>query len=195
MTSATDEFNYWFAQKLKELRKQHGWSQGQLGKKIAVDPQRISKYEQGKSSPPVKIMIKIADAFGVSLDYLMKGSGPERAQALKNPRLSVRLERITDLSPRKIRTILVAIMDALVKNHRLEAGLAQGYWLGPYYQVAHLNRVSGRDVSGDLPDDFQGVEWPQGRTASEGNGRCAGCGQKAAGRPRKSRRREPWAFL
>lgn len=119
MGTIEDEFNAGFSLKLKMLRKDNGWSQGQLGKKIAVDAQRISKYEQGKSSPPAKVMIKIADAFGVSLDYLMKGSGSDNTNALKDPKLSERFERINDLS-KNDQDILVAIIDAFVKKHRFE---------------------------------------------------------------------------
>ena len=124
MATVKDEFNISFSRKLKTLRKDHGWSQGQLGKRIDIDPQRISKYEQGKSMPPAKTMVKIAEVFGVSLDYLMKGIGPDNTSALKNPKLSERFEEINSL-PQKDQDMLVAIIDAFVKKYRFEE-VAQG---------------------------------------------------------------------
>lgn len=124
MAIMNNEFNTEFSQKLRTLRKNSGWSQGQLGQKINTDPQCISKYERGKSSPPAKVMIKIADVFGVSLDYLMKGSGAMKTNALKNPKLSERFEKINEL-PQEDQDILVAIIDAFIKKYRFEK-VAQG---------------------------------------------------------------------
>lgn len=124
MAIINNDFNIAFSRKLKTLRKKNGWSQGQLGKKINVDSQCISKYEQGKSSPPAKVMVKIADVFGVSLDYLMKGAGPNNTQALRDPKLFLRFEKINELS-QKDQDILVAIIDAFIKKHRFEE-VAQG---------------------------------------------------------------------
>lgn len=69
-------------------------------------------------------MVKIADVFGVSLDYLMKGAGPNNTQALRDPKLFLRFEKINELS-QKDQDILVAIIDAFIKKHRFEE-VAQG---------------------------------------------------------------------
>ncbi len=57
--------------KLKKLRQTRGFSQAQLGKKLGVNVQLISKYERGIVCPPTNMMIKIATVFDVSLDYLL----------------------------------------------------------------------------------------------------------------------------
>ncbi len=46
--------------KLKRLRRSIGWSQAQLGKKLGVNVQLISKYERGVLCPPTPMMVKIA---------------------------------------------------------------------------------------------------------------------------------------
>lgn len=60
-----------FGERLKELRK----SKGLLGKDLAslfeVEPATITNWEKGKRFPKDDILIKIADFFDCSLDYLL----------------------------------------------------------------------------------------------------------------------------
>lgn len=55
------------------LRKKAGMSQLQLAKKLNISPSAIGMYEQGRRMPAVDILIKMANLFGVSLDYLITG--------------------------------------------------------------------------------------------------------------------------
>lgn len=57
--------------RIRELRKERGLTQEQLGKVLGVVKSTISLYESGKSTPDDEIKIKIADYFDVSLDYLL----------------------------------------------------------------------------------------------------------------------------
>ena len=61
-----------FPSKLRTLRKDRGWSQGQLAQKIGADLQRISKYERGVIWPTMELMVKIAKVFDVSVDFLIR---------------------------------------------------------------------------------------------------------------------------
>jgi len=66
------------ARRIKDLRKKSGWSQQKLAEKAGVSYNTITKIEQGAATmPTIQTMIKIADAFGISLDELVgrKGSG------------------------------------------------------------------------------------------------------------------------
>lgn len=58
-------------EKILHLRKQKQWSQDFLGDKIGVYGRRVSLYENGKSVPSTETLQKIADTFGVSIDYLL----------------------------------------------------------------------------------------------------------------------------
>ena len=60
------------AKKLKEFRKKTGWSQQKLAEKAGLSYNTITKIEQGAATmPTIQTMIKIADAFGISLDELV----------------------------------------------------------------------------------------------------------------------------
>ncbi|EMM79346.1 helix-turn-helix domain-containing protein [Leptospira interrogans] len=56
---------------IKRLRKQKGWSQADLAEKTQSTLSHINKLETGKYLPSLDNLIKIANAFDVSLDYLV----------------------------------------------------------------------------------------------------------------------------
>jgi transcriptional regulator with XRE-family HTH domain len=57
--------------RIKELRKSRGWSQIELADKVKTDARMISHYETGKVIPSPEALIKIAEIFDVSTDYLL----------------------------------------------------------------------------------------------------------------------------
>ena len=56
--------------RLKKLRMSVQLSQARLGKTFGVGQTSIYKYEQGEATVPAEIMLKYADMFDVSMDYL-----------------------------------------------------------------------------------------------------------------------------
>ncbi len=56
---------------ITDLRKQRDWSQTELSDKSGVSREMIGKYERGEAVPSIEAAKKIADAFEVSLDYLV----------------------------------------------------------------------------------------------------------------------------
>lgn len=61
-----------FGEKLKNLRKDKGWSQEELAEKIFVSRQSVSKWENGQNYPSIEIIIKLSDLFGVTIDELLR---------------------------------------------------------------------------------------------------------------------------
>lgn len=56
---------------IADLREHKGWSQSDLANKSGVSRVMIGKYERGEAIPSIEAAKKIADAFEVSLDYLV----------------------------------------------------------------------------------------------------------------------------
>lgn len=56
---------------LKQLRKQHKISQAELAKQLFVSQQAVGKWETNKATPNPETIIKIANIFDVSTDYLL----------------------------------------------------------------------------------------------------------------------------
>lgn len=58
-----------FSSQLQQLRKERGVTQETLAEHLGVSPQAVSKWENG-SFPDGDLLPRIADFFGVSIDYL-----------------------------------------------------------------------------------------------------------------------------
>lgn len=57
--------------RLKELRKQNGISQLKLAMDMSMNQNSISRYENGLRQADYATLIKFADYFDVSIDYLL----------------------------------------------------------------------------------------------------------------------------
>ncbi|WP_258088149.1 helix-turn-helix domain-containing protein [Weissella fangxianensis] len=57
--------------RLKELRKAKGLTQHQLANELGISQQSYARYEKGDREPNIATLIKLADYFDVSVDYLI----------------------------------------------------------------------------------------------------------------------------
>ena len=58
--------------RLRYLRKQKGISQLKLAMDLSLNQNSISRYETGKREADYALLIKFADYFDVSIDYLLE---------------------------------------------------------------------------------------------------------------------------
>jgi transcriptional regulator with XRE-family HTH domain len=56
--------------RLLALRTEAGLTQDELGDKVGVTGKSINVYETGRGAPSYHVLIRLADYFGVTLDYL-----------------------------------------------------------------------------------------------------------------------------
>ncbi|MFT3952205.1 MAG: DUF5680 domain-containing protein [Oscillospiraceae bacterium] len=61
-----------FSEKLAVCRKRRGWSQEQLSDEMVLSRQSVAKWESGQSVPELVHLIRLAELFGVSVDYLVR---------------------------------------------------------------------------------------------------------------------------
>ena len=57
--------------RLKEIRKSKGISQLKMAMDLNTNQNTISRYETGEREPGINELIKIADYFNVSIDFLL----------------------------------------------------------------------------------------------------------------------------
>ncbi|MBQ6922474.1 MAG: helix-turn-helix transcriptional regulator [Clostridia bacterium] len=57
--------------RIRDLREDMDLRQSDLAKATGIDQRTISNYETGKSDPNSDALIKLADFFNVSIDYLV----------------------------------------------------------------------------------------------------------------------------
>ena len=99
---------------ITELRKEKGWSQYELSKRISVSREIIGRYERGDAMPSIEIAKKIADAFDISLDYLSGSTNRQMDKATLN-----RVEEIENM-PQEEKKMIYTFLDAFVTKYKLE---------------------------------------------------------------------------
>ena len=58
-------------QRLRQLRKAKGYTQIRVQMETGIEQALLSKYENGERIPPTETLLKLADFYHVSLDYLL----------------------------------------------------------------------------------------------------------------------------
>ena len=60
-----------FSDRLRSLRQDNDLTQDRLSKELNIDRKTLSNYETTYRTPNIYLVVKIADYFNVSLDYLL----------------------------------------------------------------------------------------------------------------------------
>ena len=63
-----------FSERLRDLRKKAGLKQVELAELSGIDPNLISRYERGESTPTLETAKKIATSLGINMDVLLNGT-------------------------------------------------------------------------------------------------------------------------
>ena len=107
------------AERIKQLRKEKGWSQDELAQHSGVDGRQISRYENGRITPSVDVVIKLAKTLGVSTDYLLLEQTPRNVVTTPE---AVELERLkgVDQLNEQDRETLYHVLEALLVKTRIK---------------------------------------------------------------------------
>ena len=66
-------------QRIRDLREDHDWTQTDVARMINVTQTCYSKYELGQREIPLAVLIKLANIYNTSIDYLLgQTKNPER---------------------------------------------------------------------------------------------------------------------
>lgn len=70
-----------YAQKLRNLRKDHDKSQAQIAALLGTSKNQVGKYERGEQELPIRHLITLCNYYNVSADYIL-GLPQERPYGL-----------------------------------------------------------------------------------------------------------------
>ena len=99
-----------------QLLQKYGVSSYEVAKKTGVTQTALSNWKSGRSTPKVETMKKIADYFGVTVDYLMTGSSIDIQQNImtdQEKRIYEYAKRLLELgmTPEKLEKLVDAVED------------------------------------------------------------------------------------
>jgi len=104
--------------RIKQLRTELGLSQAELAQHVgSTDARQISRYENGRITPSLDAVARLAQALDVSLDYLVFDDQPRRPLHIDDHGLAERLAALAELNPED-RASLLSVLDALLTRTR-----------------------------------------------------------------------------
>ena len=60
-----------FGDSFKRFRQERGLTQQQIADTLHIHKQAYQRYESGRVIPSIEVLVKIADAYDLSTDYLL----------------------------------------------------------------------------------------------------------------------------
>jgi len=100
-------------ERITQLRKARNWSQDDLAKEIGASRIMIGKYERNDNSPSVEVIVKLAKALDVSVDYLL-GEG---LNASYDKEMVKRLDELETL-PEDEKKHIFHYMDLVIRDYK-----------------------------------------------------------------------------
>lgn len=119
----TEQSRKKFRERLREWRLRRGLTQAELGKKAYVPTVSVSHFETGHRFPNAETLRRIADALGVSADYLLgraKEPGGNDVLDAVDPEIAVLFRRFQGMSAEAREQVkrLFETVDAMDKKRR-----------------------------------------------------------------------------
>jgi transcriptional regulator with XRE-family HTH domain len=105
-------------QQITGLRKKKGISQADLGKLVETSGDIIGRYERDEVKPSIEVVMRIADALEVSLDFLVGKTDIELDSSTLN-----RIREVTAL-PDEDRKQVFMVVDALIRDFKAKKAYA-----------------------------------------------------------------------
>lgn len=112
-------------ERVRRLRQDRGWSQAQLGQRLGVHQEQVSGYERDVHVPSTELLVQLAEAFDVSLDYLVSGSRDDSRRVEVSDRELIRHMEEVDILPERDREAVKAVLESFILKHRFQE-LASG---------------------------------------------------------------------
>jgi transcriptional regulator with XRE-family HTH domain len=110
-----------FALRLRELRKQKNLSQTGLGQLAGLHYTHVGRFERGASRPSSDTLKRVADALGVTSDYLLAGAASQAAKArFEDRELLKQFQAVEHLSDED-KNVVKKLLDAFLTKKQLQA--------------------------------------------------------------------------
>lgn len=108
-----------FGERLAQVRKKKKISQDELAKAIGAHAPVIGRYERSEVKPSVEVAAKVAEALGVSLDYLVGFADYELDHSLTQKILDI--QRLND----EDKISILNTIDALLRDAKARKAYAR----------------------------------------------------------------------
>ena len=121
--------------RIRELRKSMNLSQETLAAILGTSQQAVSRMENGAYDIPTDLLVKMADSFNVTTDYILGRTDIKRdlsGQVRMNHEMDryydivLRYQRLTDINKKTLMTMLERLEQAQGEQEKLVTGNLHG---------------------------------------------------------------------
>lgn len=110
-----------FGKRLRDSRKEKGYSQSQLAKMLSTNHSVIGKYERDEVIPSIEVVKKLAKLIDTTVAYLIGET--ENDGLFKSPDMLRRLKEINDL-PDDVKKHILYNLDAVLRDAKTRQAYA-----------------------------------------------------------------------
>jgi transcriptional regulator with XRE-family HTH domain len=125
VTEKNTKFNG-FSKRLRELRKQQGLTQTELGNLVDLHYTLVGRYESGSSMPSAETLISLAEILNVSIDYLLIGNTVDVATSNLKDKDLLKMFKETEKLNNKDKELVKQILDSFLTKKKLEETIKEG---------------------------------------------------------------------
>lgn len=93
---------------LKKIREETGKTQKQVAKDLKINANTLCNYENENTEPKIEMLVKFANYFNVSLDYLCDRPFNQQIGYLndKQKELAIKISKLNDIQCEQVNAIL-----------------------------------------------------------------------------------------
>lgn len=106
--------------RIRKLRQEKHWPQAELGEQLGVHQKQVSAYERGANLPSTEVLIKLAEVFDVTVDYLaFEVKGQPASLNIQDREMLRRFEAVDTISDHE-KNLAKEILDLVILKHRFQ---------------------------------------------------------------------------
>lgn len=106
--------------RIRRLRVQKGMNQKKFAQALKLHPAQYNRYEMGENIPSTEILGKLADALGVTVDYLFEGQAADAVTADFEDRDLLILFKEVEKFPAEKKIIVKGFLEEMTQNQRMK---------------------------------------------------------------------------
>ncbi len=111
---------------IRRLRKEKGWSQGQLAEKAGSHLSHINRIETGKYTPSLETVVGIATALEVPVDHLINSTeGAVEEIRIEDQNFSEKIKLLNTLEEEE-KFVVNKVIDAMLTKKKMFTLLKEG---------------------------------------------------------------------
>lgn len=110
-----------FSKRLRRLRAEQDLSQAELAGRVGLHYGHVGRYERGQSRPGADTAQKLADALGVTTEFLIEGTGEHEARERFTDRELLKQFQEVEQLPEKEKQVVKTLLEAFLLKQQIQS--------------------------------------------------------------------------